>query len=217
VKIHWNVQFGTSISLQEAWSSALDLNPTASFLLNVLDVWSSLTDNLGAQVESIHWFDVDVDLLFWPFALHIVSKTTLTVGIRLTRPNSSRSTFSGSLRRKRRSSMRFGKSCFIISSISATAASRPSLLVLVIWRYRGGFYSCKPCFYPTVIHTYSCCRHSFIWVVSSTSCDIFERISNCLNVRIVWIDAYRRQSCLWSVVTILVSSCKWIIAEAVSV
>ena len=68
----------------------------------------------------------------------------LVPGIRIevprphTRPYSSRSTCSGSLGRKRRSSTRLGSSCFIISSTLMTAFSRPSFEVLVMWRYSGG-------------------------------------------------------------------------------
>lgn len=62
----------------------------------------------------------------------------LNIEDKLTRPYSSRSTCSGSLRLNRLSSTRLGSSCFISSSTRWTAFSRPSFVVLVIWRYNGG-------------------------------------------------------------------------------
>lgn len=79
----------------------------------------------------------------WEFAPQaifamIVRSINLTIEDKLTRPYSSRSTCSGSLRLNRLSSTRLGSSCFMSSSTRWTAFSRPSFVVLVIWRYKGG-------------------------------------------------------------------------------
>ena len=55
-----------------AGTAALDLYAAAGFLLDVFDVGSAMSYNLGAEVEARHRLEADRDLLLGPFALFIV-------------------------------------------------------------------------------------------------------------------------------------------------
>lgn len=70
---HVLVTFSIRGCFQVARSSALDLHTASSFLLNVLDVGTTMSNNLSAQVESMNGLQGDWDLLFGPFALWHVS------------------------------------------------------------------------------------------------------------------------------------------------
>lgn len=138
MEVHRLVALLASVMLDKAGATTLDLDAATSLLLDVFNIGTTVADNLGAEVETRNGLEVDGDLLFGPFTLLRVSvSTVLSQYITLcniTLPYSSRSTCSGSLRRKRLSSTRLGSSCFISSSILTMAFSRPSLVVLVTWR-----------------------------------------------------------------------------------
>jgi len=68
VKIHGFVGLLAGGMLHEARTAAFDLNTAAAFLLNMLDVGSSLAYNLGTEVEARNIFHVERDTLFGPFA-----------------------------------------------------------------------------------------------------------------------------------------------------
>lgn len=77
-----------------AGAAALDLDAAPGFLLDVFDVGSAVSDDLGTEVEARHRLEANRDLLLGPFALFIVrlcSRESKPDGA-LTRPNSSRST-----------------------------------------------------------------------------------------------------------------------------
>ena len=131
---HILVTLAVCCLLEEPRASTLDLDTAASLVLNVLHVGAAMANDLGPEVETWNGLEVDWDFRLRPFALPMVSAIHAVVENAQredTLPNSSRSKFSGSRRRKRRSSTSFGSSCFLSSSIMATAFSRPSLLVLV--------------------------------------------------------------------------------------
>jgi hypothetical protein len=141
VKIHVLIALLTSPVFHESRATALDLDTASGLLLDVLHIRTSMANNLSAEVKARKRFEIDRDLLFRPFALFPYQQGNHSlVSEILTLPNSSRSTCSGSLLRKRLSSTRLGSSCFISSWIFSTASSRPRFDVLVTWRYRGGFY-----------------------------------------------------------------------------
>lgn len=135
VKVHGLITLRTRVRLHKTGTTPLDLNFTAGLCLDILYVVTATADDLGSEVETTYRLEIHRNLLFRPFALFFISIKKYEIPTeRHTRPNSSRSTCSGSRRRNRRSSTRFGKSCFIISFICATAASRPSFEVLVTRR-----------------------------------------------------------------------------------
>jgi uncharacterized protein with von Willebrand factor type A (vWA) domain len=69
VQIHGFIAFSSSVVLHETRSTTLDLDTASSFLLNVFDVGTTLTDNLSTEVESNDRFKVHGNLLFGPLAL----------------------------------------------------------------------------------------------------------------------------------------------------
>ena len=56
--------------LHKSRTTALDLDAAARFLLDMLDIGAPVTYDLGSQVEAWNRFEVDGNLLLWPFALH---------------------------------------------------------------------------------------------------------------------------------------------------
>jgi hypothetical protein len=86
VQIHGFVAFSSSVVLHETRSTALDLDTASSFLLDVFDVGTALTDDLGTEVESNDRFEVHGNLLLGPLALEkksevkreLAQKTTYT-------------------------------------------------------------------------------------------------------------------------------------------
>ena len=88
------------------------------------------------------------------------------------------------------SSTRLGRSCFMSSSILATAFSRPSFVVLVTWRYNGGFCINHYRQHHRLIRrwqegvlSYLWRSHAFIWVVCASCRNIFtsKPISSCFH------------------------------------
>lgn len=133
MQIHRFITFTISPMFCKSRTSTFDLYTTSGFLLDVLYICTTMTNNLSPKVEASDWFEIDGYTFLWPFALYgrinqlrSMSQTKIP-----TRPNSSLSTCSGSRLRNRLSSTRFGSSCCISSSILATAFSRPSFVVLV--------------------------------------------------------------------------------------
>ncbi len=138
MEIHRLVTLSIRAMLHETGIAPLDLDTAASFLLDVLDVSTPMTNDLCSQIETWDGLEVDGYTLFRPFTLLDISNRIHERVEPHTRPNSSRSTWSGSRRLNRRSSTRFGSSCIISSLTFSTAFSRPSLDVLVMWRNNGG-------------------------------------------------------------------------------
>jgi len=140
------VAFLPSTVFHEAGATAFDLDSAAGFLLDVFDILPAVADDAGAEVEAGYGLETDDDFLFGPFTLWVYMLVKIpdsgsdVMGIS-TLPNSSLSIVgSGSLGLLNLlSSTRLGRSCFMSSSILATAFSRPSFVVLVTWRYNGGF------------------------------------------------------------------------------
>jgi hypothetical protein len=68
VEIHWLVTLPASALFHKTRATALDLNLAPRLLLNVLHVGTSLSDNLGTEVEPRYRFQTDRNLFFGPFA-----------------------------------------------------------------------------------------------------------------------------------------------------
>ena len=66
---HRLVAFYARVALDKARATTFDLHSTACFLLDVLDIGATLTDNLSPKIEAGNRFEIDRDLFFWPFAL----------------------------------------------------------------------------------------------------------------------------------------------------
>jgi hypothetical protein len=69
VQIHRFVAFGSSVVLHETRSTTLDLNTASSFLLDVFDIRTALTNNLSTEVEADNRLEVHGNLLLGPLAL----------------------------------------------------------------------------------------------------------------------------------------------------
>lgn len=135
MQIHGFITFLTSRVFHESRATSLNLNATSCLLLDMLNISTSMSNYLSTKIKAWKCFKADRDLLLGPFTLlHILVCKSDVAQIRLTLPNSSLSTCSGSRRRNRRSSTRLGSSCFISSSIFSTASSRPLFVVLVTCR-----------------------------------------------------------------------------------
>ena len=70
VQIHVFVALTSCSMLHKSRTTALDLDAAARFLLDMLDIGAPVTYDLGSQVEAWNRFEVDGNLLLWPFALH---------------------------------------------------------------------------------------------------------------------------------------------------
>ena len=73
MEIHRFIALSVCAVLHEARVTAFDLNTTASFLLNVLDVSTTVAYHLRPKIEARYWLEIDGNALFWPFALQVVS------------------------------------------------------------------------------------------------------------------------------------------------
>lgn len=92
MEIHGLVALAVRSMLHKARIATLDLNTAASLLLDMLDIRSTMTNNLRSEVESWDGLKVDRNTLFRPFALLNVSNCGFDGVKNHTRPNSSRST-----------------------------------------------------------------------------------------------------------------------------
>lgn len=91
MEIHRFIALSVCAVLHEARIAAFDLDTATSFLLDMLDVSTTVTYHLCPQVKARDWLEIDGNALFRPFALQVVS-THGRLWMWLTRPNSSRST-----------------------------------------------------------------------------------------------------------------------------
>lgn len=66
---HRIVAFALRAGFDEARATALDLDATAGLLLDVLHIRTTLTNDLGTQIEPGNRLEVDWNALVWPFAL----------------------------------------------------------------------------------------------------------------------------------------------------
>ena len=69
MQIHWLVAFSSGAMFNEARSATFNLDLAASFLLDMLNISTTLPDYLSTKVESGDWFEVDRKPFFGPFAL----------------------------------------------------------------------------------------------------------------------------------------------------
>lgn len=73
MEIHRFVTLSVCAMLHEAGVAAFDLNTTAGFLLDMLDVSTTVTYYLCPKIEARDRLEINRNALFWPFALQIVS------------------------------------------------------------------------------------------------------------------------------------------------
>jgi hypothetical protein len=73
VEKHVLVALMVGSGLKVSGSSTLDLHTAASLLLDMLDISSSMSNNLSTQVETMYRLQAYRDLLLGPFALWLVS------------------------------------------------------------------------------------------------------------------------------------------------
>ena len=73
MKIHGLIALSVCTVLHKAGVAAFDLNTTAGFLLNMLDVSTTVTYYLCPEVETRDRLEINGNALFWPFALQVVS------------------------------------------------------------------------------------------------------------------------------------------------
>lgn len=69
VQEHRIVAFALRAVLDEAGTTALDLDAATGLLLDVLHIRTTLTNDLGTQIKPGNRFEVDWDALIWPFPL----------------------------------------------------------------------------------------------------------------------------------------------------
>lgn len=74
MKIHRLVTLTISARLNEARAPAFDLHSAARLLLNVLHIGTTLTDDLGSQVKTGDWLEINSNALIGPFALGNISQ-----------------------------------------------------------------------------------------------------------------------------------------------
>ncbi len=73
MEIHGLVTFLICTLLPEARASAFDLHSALCFLLNMLDICSTVTYHLSSKVKARYRFQINRDAFFGPFALLSVS------------------------------------------------------------------------------------------------------------------------------------------------
>lgn len=69
MKVHLLITLLASTMFHEARPTTLDLDSASSLLLNVLDIRTSMTNNLSTKVKTRDRLEVNRDLLLGPFAL----------------------------------------------------------------------------------------------------------------------------------------------------
>jgi hypothetical protein len=69
MQIHIFITLATSTMLHESGTTAFDLDTASGLLLDVLDISTTMTNNLSTKVETRNRLKVDWNLLFWPFTL----------------------------------------------------------------------------------------------------------------------------------------------------
>ena len=68
MQVHGLITLAIRAMLHEAGITAFDLDTASCFLLDVLDVSSTVSDDLRSQVEALDGFKVNWDSFFGPFA-----------------------------------------------------------------------------------------------------------------------------------------------------
>lgn len=73
MQVHRFIAFLASIVFDKARASTLDLDLAVGFLLDVLDIYSLVTNHLSTKVETGNEFEVDWNFFFRPFPLPMFS------------------------------------------------------------------------------------------------------------------------------------------------
>ena len=73
MEIHRFIALSVCAMLHEARVAAFDLDTAASFLLDMLDISTTMTYHLCPKVEARDWLKINGNALFRPFSLQAVS------------------------------------------------------------------------------------------------------------------------------------------------
>ena len=73
MEIHRLIALSVCAMLHKARVAAFDLDTASSFLLDMLDVSTTVTNHLCPEVEARDWLEIDGYTLFRPFTLQVVS------------------------------------------------------------------------------------------------------------------------------------------------
>ena len=93
VQEHFVLAFLSRGILNVSRTATLDLHATSGFLLDVLDIGTTMTHHLSAEVEARKRLETDSETLLGPFALYaVLAGDNGHRGPSLTLPYSSRST-----------------------------------------------------------------------------------------------------------------------------
>jgi len=181
VQIHVLVTLATRAMLHESRATSLDLHAATRFLLDMLDIRTSVANNLSSKIETWNWFEVNWDLLLWPFALQYLSAII---------PSNAHHTYSTKL---------IALNCFwfspseaslidevrqfllhelldLLDSLLETGFARARNVQVQRWVLR--IISSHPT--NTILRTYRRCGHAFIRIILSACCDIFAQVNKSI-------------------------------------
>jgi hypothetical protein len=74
VQKHGLITLPAGAWFQETGATTLDLHLATSLLLNVLHICTSLSNNLGSEIESRDRFQINRNPFFGPFTLYAISR-----------------------------------------------------------------------------------------------------------------------------------------------
>jgi hypothetical protein len=180
--------------LHESRATSLDLYAATRFLLDMLNIRTSVANNLGSKIETWNWFEVNWDLLLWPFTLQYLSVII---------PSDTHCTYSTKL---------IALNCFGFSSSEASLIDEVrqfllhELLDLLDSLLETGFARARNVkvqrwvlrmisSHPTnmILRTYRCCGHAFIRIILSACCDIFAQVNKSIYTSVSFGFAYQRR------------------------
>ena len=72
MQIHLFITLLPCLVVHEATATSLDLDAATGFLLDMFDILSTGTYDLGTEIEARNGFEIDGDTLFWPFAASVL-------------------------------------------------------------------------------------------------------------------------------------------------
>lgn len=71
MKIHVLITFAASAMFHKSRATTFDLHSASSFLLDMFDIGTPMTNNLSTEIEPWDRLEIDRDPLLWPFPLHM--------------------------------------------------------------------------------------------------------------------------------------------------
>jgi hypothetical protein len=77
MQVHLFIALTASAVLHKAGTASFNLHTASGLLLNMLDICTTMTNNLSTQVEAWDRLKANRNSLFWPFALEIICQSLL--------------------------------------------------------------------------------------------------------------------------------------------